>query len=157
MRALRGALFQFEGGVREGLEMLVLEVRRAVDWIENDRRQYWPAQVRRASQRLTEARNELERCQLRYGSEEAPSCYEQKKALERAKRRLRLCEEKVKLTKAWIRTVRHEVNEFEGKVAQLSNCLDSDVPRAAAALDQMLRALDKYAATQPELPCEGGQ
>ena len=148
IQAMRVALRKFEAGARDGLEMLVLEVRRAVDWIENDRRRYWPAQVRRASERLVEARNELDRCQLTYGSEESPSCYDQQQAFDRAKRRLRWCEEKVKVTNRWARVIQHEVGEFEGQVAQLNNVLDNDVPRAVAALERMVRALDRYATTQ---------
>ena len=147
IQALRVALRKFEAGARDGLEMLVLEVRRAVDWIENDRRRYWPAQVRRASERLVEARNELDRCQLTYGSEEAPSCYEQQQAFERAKRRLRWCEDKVKTTRRWTRVIQHEVSDFESQVAQLNNMLDNDVPRAVSALERMVQALDKYAST----------
>ena len=143
---MRGSMRRFESGAREAIEMLVLEVRRAIDWIEEDRRRYWPALVRRAEEKLVEARSALERCQLTYGSEEAPSCHEQKKAFERARRRLRRCEEKVKLTQRWIRTVRQEVSDFEGQVAQLTNFLDSDVPRAVAALERMLAALEKYTA-----------
>ncbi|MDP6717046.1 MAG: hypothetical protein QGF59_00265, partial [Pirellulaceae bacterium] len=125
--------------------MLVLEVRRAMEWLEGDRRRYWPEQARRASQKVVEARNELERCELKYGSEEAPSCYEQKMALQRAKRRLRFCEDQVKVVKQWIRAVRQELNDFEGQAAKLTSILDSDIPHAVTTLERMLRALDKYA------------
>jgi hypothetical protein len=147
VHALRTALLRFEADARDGVTLLVLEVRKALDWLEHDRTRYWPEQVRKASEKMVEARNELERCQLTYGSEEAPSCYEQKKALERAKRRLRLCEEKVKVVRRWVRSVRAELNEFDGQMARINNCLDMDVPRAAAALQRMARALEKYAHT----------
>jgi hypothetical protein len=92
-----------------------------------------------------QARNELDRCQLHYGSENAPSCFDQKKRLEKAKRRLRLCEEKVKAVKRWINTVRQELDDFDGELAKMNNWLETDLPRAAASLERMLRALDKYA------------
>jgi hypothetical protein len=147
VHALRTSLVGFQGEARDAVTLLTLEVRRAVDWLENDRRRYWPEQARKAAQKLTVARNELERCQLKYGSEETPSCYEQKKAVERAKRRLRLCEEKIRVVKRWIQTVRRELNEFEGQIAQMNDTLDSDVPRAIATLERMLTALEKYAAS----------
>lgn len=145
IRELRTSLLKFEEYSRDGLTMLILEVRRAMEWLEGDRRRYWPEQVRRASQKVVEARNDLERCQLKYGSEEAPSCYEQKMALQRAKRRLRFSEDQVKVVKKWIRTVRQELNEFEGQTAKLTSILDADIPRAVTTLERMLRALDKYA------------
>lgn len=145
VRELRTSLLKFEEYSRDGLTMLILEVRRAMEWLEGDRRRYWPEQVRRASQKVVEARNDLERCELKYGSEEAPSCYEQKMALQRAKRRLRFCEDQVKVVKQWIRAVRQELNDFEGQAAKLTSVLDADIPQAVTTLERMLRALDKYA------------
>ena len=145
IRELRVSLLKFEEYSRDGLTMLILEVRRAMEWLEGDRRRYWPEQVRRASQKLVEARNNLERCELKYGSEEAPSCYEQKLTFQRAKRRLRYCEDQVKVVKHWIQVVRQELNDFEGQAAKLTSVLDADIPHAVATLERMLRALDKYA------------
>jgi hypothetical protein len=144
VRDLRTSLLKFEEISRDGLTMLVLEVRRAMEWLEGDRRRYWPEQVRRASQKVVEARNGLERCELKYGSEEAPSCFEQKKALQRARRRLRYCEDQINVVKQWIRAVRQELNEFEGQTAKLTSILDSDIPHAVTTLERMLRALDSY-------------
>ncbi len=152
VREFRTALLNFEGDIRQALTLLSLEVRRAVDWIEIDRLRYWPVEIRRADEALRQARNDLERCQLKYGSEEAPSCYEQKKAVARAVQRARLCEQKLRATKRWTRTLRQELNEFEGQLAKMNNWLDADLPRAVAALERMLGALDKYtAATQTQV------
>lgn len=145
IRAMRGTLVNFETGARDALTGLVLEARRGMQWIETDQRRYWPAQAKKASEALIEARNELERCQLRVGSEEAPSCYEQKKKFEKAKRRLRYCEDQVRNVKRWVQLIRQEMKEFDGQIAQMTNCLDMDVPRAVAALGRMIDALEKYA------------
>jgi hypothetical protein len=91
---------------------------------------------------------------LTYGSEEPPPCTEQKKKLAMAKRRLRYCEEKVKIVRKWIRSVRAELNEFDGQMARMNNCLDTDIPRAVSALERMLRALEKY--VQTSQPSTGG-
>lgn len=147
LKQLRTALLIFEGSARDAVTSLVLEVRKAVDWLETDRAQYWPEQYRKASEALVEARSELDRRQLTYGSEEPPSCIEQKKALERAKRRVRLCEQKMKAVKHWIRAVRDELDEFEGQVARVNECLDTDVPRGVANLERMVVALEKYLET----------
>jgi hypothetical protein len=145
IQQLQGALGRFAGEADEAVTLLVLEVRRAVDWLEQDRRRYWPQQVRRAEDRLTEARNDLHRCQLKYGSGEVPACSEQKEAVERAVRRLRLCQEKVQTTRDWIRQLRQEVHEFEGQIARMHALLETDIPRATAALGRMLEALERYA------------
>jgi hypothetical protein len=145
VRAFRAALVKFEENARDGVTSLELEIRRAVNWIEVDRRRYWPTQVKQASELLAQARNALERCQLKYGSEEAPSCYEQKKNYERAKRRLRYCEEQVRKVKQWTQILRHELTQFDGQMAQMTVCVDTDLPRAIAAIGNMLSALERYA------------
>ncbi len=145
VRAFRAALVNFEENARDAVTCLELEIRRAVNWIEVDRRRYWPTQVKQASEELAQARNALERCQLKYGSEEAPSCYEQKKNYERAKRRLRYCEEQVRKVKHWTQVLRHELTQFDGQMAQMTICVDSELPRAITAISNMLNALERYA------------
>jgi hypothetical protein len=145
IRDFRAALLQFGGEAEDAVIMLTLEARKAIQWLQQDRSRYWPEQTRRAQEWVVQARNDLDRCQLHYGSEDAPSCFDQKKRLERAKRRLRLCEEKVKAVKRWINTVRQELDDFDSELAKMNNWLETDLPRAAASLERMLRALDKYA------------
>lgn len=145
VRRFRGALLQFGGDAEDVVVMFNLEARKAMAWLQQDRSRYWPEQLRRAQERVIQCRNDLDRCQLHYGSEDAPSCYDQKKALEKAKRRLRVCEEKVKAVKKWINTIRQELDDFQGELAKLTNWLETDLPRAAASLERMLQALDKYA------------
>jgi hypothetical protein len=151
VRDLRMSLIKFEEQARDAVDQLAMEVHRALDWIEHDRRRYWPDQVKKASELMAEKRNELERCQMRFGTEEPPSCYEQKMAFERAKRRMRFCEDQVRLTKRWIRMVRAEMTEFEGQKAQMVLTLDNDLPRAIATLGRMLGALEKYAHERQQL------
>lgn len=145
MRGFRTALLQFGGEAEDAIVMLILEARKAIQWLQQDRARYWPEQTRKAQEWVVQARNELDRCQLHYGSENAPSCFDQKKKLERAKRRLRLCEEKVKAVKRWTNTIRQELDDFDGELAKMRNWLETDLPRAAALLERMVRALDKYA------------
>ena len=145
VRAFRAALVKFEENAGDAVTCLELEIRRAVTWIEVDRRRYWPTQVKQSSDELAQARNALERCQLKYGSEEAPSCYEQKKNYERARRRLRYCEDQVRKVKQWTRILRQELTQFEGQMAQMTICVDTELPRAITALGNMLNGLERYA------------
>ena len=145
IREFRSALLQFGSEAEDAVVMLTLEARKAIQWLQQDRSRYWPDQTRKAQEGVVQARNDLDRCQLHYGSEHAPSCFDQKKRLERTKRRLRFCEEKVKAVKRWINTLRQELDDFDGELAKMNNWLETDLPRASAALERMLRALDKYA------------
>ena len=143
----RADLQDFEDNVRQTLDILRSELKRAVDYFESDRATYWPAQVRKASDRLAQARIDLERCQVTTRPEEGPSCYEEKKALQRAKQRLHHAEQKVKATRKWVRTVKREVDEFQTRLAQLTYLADSELPRARALLLRLAQRLERYAAS----------
>jgi hypothetical protein len=152
VRHFRYALEEFASESREAVTQLLLELRRAVDWVEQDRGRYWPREAQRAADAVIEARHDLERCEAALRAEDKRSCYEQKMALERAKRRLRLAEDKVRAVRRWRVAVHREGDQFQGRMAKLANFLDTDVPRGVAALDRMIAALDKY--TERAAPVE---
>ena len=153
LRALRAALAEFGGEVSAALVSLELQGRRPVDWIENDRTRYWPGQVQKASNELSEARLALQRCELTIDGDESRYCYDERKALDKAKHRLRLCEEKVQAVKRWRMKIRKEVEEFQVQIAKLKGYVEHDLTLAAAALARMSEALDKY--TQRPQPASG--
>ncbi|HEX5105603.1 MAG TPA: hypothetical protein VFV87_17410, partial [Pirellulaceae bacterium] len=97
---------------------------------------------------LNEARLALQRCELTIDEDHRRSCYDERKALERAKRRLHQCEDKVQAVRRWLPQIRKEVEEFEVQVARLKQFLESDFPQAAAALERMAAALDQYVQQQ---------
>lgn len=156
IRSFKLAVQGFEDDVRDALTNLMLEVRRAVDWFEQDRKRYWPDQVRRRWEEVNQARINLERCRLQKYGDKTPACYEEKEALEKAKRRLRVAQNKVEAVRRWSRTVKHEADEFQGRMGQMNWCLDSDVPQVVAALERILTALEKYASVAGGVPAEGG-
>jgi hypothetical protein len=147
LRGFRAALLRFGADVETALVALELEARRPVEWIEGDRSRYWPQQVRRASEMLSEARLALERCEVRISSEDAKHCYDERKSLEKAKRRLQLAEDKTQAVRRWRAAMHKETEEFQSHVARLKRYLESDLVKAVAALDRMIAALEQYAAT----------
>ncbi len=144
LRSFKFALSEFDADSRDAITHLKLELRRVLAWIEQDRARYWPREVHRASDAVAIARNDLERCEMALREEDKRSCYEQKLALERAKRRLRLAEKKVRAVRRWRVEMQRQADNFEGRLAKLGNYLDADLPRAVAALERMITALDKY-------------
>jgi len=151
LAAFRVALLKFADDAMDGLTGLRLESRRGAEWVEVDRVRYWPAQARKASDDVNSARINLERCELAVRAEDRRSCYDEKKALERAKQRVRLCDEKVRTTKKWARVVVQEARDFLGELSKLEHFLDSDLPRAVAILEKMIASLSRYAETTTSL------
>ncbi|WP_425617936.1 hypothetical protein NA78x_001626 [Anatilimnocola sp. NA78] len=145
--ALRAALVQFAEDTGHGLTALAMEARRAIDWIEQDRTFYWPREMRKASDRLAEARLELQRCELTISGEDRRACYQEKKLLEKAKRRLELTEQRMQAVKRWKYEIRKAVEDFDVQLARMQRYLENDVPVASAELQRMAAALDAYTQT----------
>jgi hypothetical protein len=151
LRSFKAALIRFASEVEAALVTLELEARRAADWVEDDRSRYWPQQVRKASDLVSEARLALERCEVRISGEDERYCYDERKALERAKRRLRLAEEKTQSVRRWRAQMHKESEEFQVQIARLKQFLETDIVRAIAALDRMIASLDRYV-VQNQMP-----
>jgi hypothetical protein len=155
LRTLKAALVEFAEDVNNGLISLELEARRPTEWIEHDRRRYWPREVQKASDQVSEARIALERCEVTISADERRSCYDERKALEKAKRRLHTAEEKVQAVRRWLPQIRKEVEEFEVQTARLKQYLESDFAKALVALERMAEALERYAEQSAPAPASG--
>lgn len=151
------ALAEYAAKMGNTLTSLELEIRRALDWIESDRTRYWPNQVRRASDAVIEARNNLERCELSIHAGDSPPCYAEKKLLERARQRLRTCEDKVSVVRGWRRTLNHQTEEFQGQLCRMGQVVEIDMARGKAALERMIKALDMYAQRSQPVPGDMGK
>jgi hypothetical protein len=144
LRTFKLALQTFESSVQDALVALELETRRPVEWVENDRSRYWPREERKASDAVIEARQALERCELTTSADSPRYCYDERKALEKAKRRWRLTEEKVQAVKRWRQQIRKEAQEFQVQISKVKRFMESDFLGAIAALERMSAALEQY-------------
>lgn len=144
LRQFRVALVRFAADVEEALVTLELEARRPLEWIEDNRPRYWRQQAHKASDRVNEARVALERCQVRINSEDPKYCYDERKALEKAKRRLQLAEEKIQAVRRWRIEMLKATEELHSQLAKARHYLESDLVKGVAALDRMSAALDRY-------------
>ena len=131
------------------LATIDVEMRRVLDWLEHDRPRFWRRQVRDANDAVTEARAALHRCLMYPINDERPSCYEERAELKKAEARLAYCEEKSERLRHWIREVRHEMFEYEGRISQLKDVVEIDVPQAMAILDRLLARLHEYQSIRP--------
>jgi len=147
VRALSRVLVNFESQVRDAIESITLEARRGVDWFEQNRARYWPNELRKSFNEVSEARTNLTRCRSQRFGDHEPDCYEEKKALEAAIRRHHLCHQKVQKLREWKNILRHEADEFKGRLGQMNVSLDVDFPQAIAALERIVEALQRYAET----------
>ncbi|MEE8452229.1 MAG: hypothetical protein V3R99_09950 [Thermoguttaceae bacterium] len=142
-------LRSFQDDASTSLENLEVEIHRALDWINHTQKDHWRNEIRLGRQRVADAKAEYERARsARRFADHEPTLLAEKKVIERARRRLRLAEEKVELVRVWARRIDRAVIEYKGSAAQLSNWLLTDCPRALASLVRMNRALQSYVALQ---------
>lgn len=148
---VKAALVNFIVQVEEGLEEMEGEMRRTLDWLEHDRPRYWKERVRLSWDGVAKAKSELHRC-LMYpiGPQERPSCSEERAALRRAEAYRTHCEEKAERLKHWIREIRHELFEYEGRITKLKETVATETPGAVAALERILQRIAEYAELRVE-------
>jgi hypothetical protein len=152
LHEFRAALVTFREDSNQALAAVEVEIRRMIDWLTHDQLKYWQVESRRREDAVGEARADLNRCLMSTASEGVPSCSDQKKALEKAKRRLTEAQEKLEKVKQWSRVVEQEVSEYRGPAQSLNNLLDAGVPQGLALLDRKIAMLEAYADLLP-----GGQ
>jgi hypothetical protein len=141
------ALLQFMSDALLALEMLEMEGRKPLQWIDHDLTRYWPREAKKSSDALSEARVALNRAQMKGDEAERGSCIDERKALEQARRRLSLCEDKVDVVRRWRGLLHKEVEEFIVQVSRFKRHLEQDCPQAIATLERLSEALHKYVQT----------
>jgi hypothetical protein len=149
IEAVKAALAFFKDQVDQALVTNDIEMRRVLDWLEHDRPRYWKTRVRTANDEVTAARAALTRCLMYPINDERPSCYEERAALKKAEAQRVYCEEKSERLRHWIREVRHELFEYEGRISQLVELVEADVPAGIGILNKLLGRLDEYQAIRP--------
>lgn len=145
--ALRETLLQFAEEAQHALTALQIEAQRPIEWIEHDRTLYWPREMRKASDRLAEARLELQRCEMTISGEDRRACIQEKKNLQKAKARLELTEERIRTVRRWKFEMKKAIEEFQVQLARVQRYLENDIPIAGAELLRMIQALEAYTGT----------
>lgn len=145
IRDFRVRLIRFAEELEGALQAMQTETQRSHDWIEHDRPHYWTVQLRVAFDLVAATRSALTTCQMRSVAGHRPSCIEEKQAYNKAKRRLQHCQEQIERVKRWSIKIRHDTDEFRGRMASLRRLLDQDIPQALAFLDRSAAILEQYA------------
>lgn len=137
-------LVRFKQRSTDGVDELNGEIRRMIEWVEHDRPAYWKMKVRQAFDGVTEAKAAVHRCLMYPINDEQPSCAEEKAALKKAQAYLAYCEEKQRLVRRWSQTLRHELHEYQGRMAQMKSLVEMDIPRVISLIARQTEALDRY-------------
>lgn len=140
----RPALVAFVEECRAALVSAEADAGRTASRIRADREPYWKKQIRVRQDELNRAKTELAMKQAMREPDDARANVEERKAIDKARRRIAEAEEKHRLCKRWARELEKEQTKFTAQVAALKRVLDMDMPRAIAELDRMAAALEDY-------------
>jgi hypothetical protein len=145
---VKGALAAFAHESGQAVSEVEIQGQRAVDWITVDQAAFWKAEVRRRTDHVNQARKDLEHCRtFKKVGDNAPSCIEEKKALDKAKQRLAHAEQKAEAVRRWTPVVQQQFRETCVRLVRFREVIDVDCPKALAQLERMLKALDAYRQT----------
>lgn len=149
--AFRAQLVVYLGKARPLMEELAAEVIRTRQWLENDQRLQWEQQFRIRTRKLEEARAELFNARL---SKLQEATALQAMAVQRAERDVRECESRLSAIRKWTRNLEPATAPLLKQAEQLQTYLATDMTRAVAHLDEIIRALEKYADIPREIKKE---
>ncbi|RLS34565.1 MAG: hypothetical protein DWH79_04100 [Planctomycetota bacterium] len=142
---VKAAISSFVHEANQSLSEVEMEGRRAVDYITMDCAAHWKGEVRRAGDAVNKAIKDLEHCRaFKKVGDNQPSCIEEKKNLEKARRRLEFAEQKEAAVRRWSPVVQQQFRETCVRMVHFREVVDVDCPKAMAILERMLKALDSY-------------
>ena len=144
VKHFHAAVVQFQEEVRLCVSALEMQLLRMLGWLERDRPGFWKREIEACYREMGEARVRLHQCRMRKYADYKPTCFEEKKDLEKAKRDLEFAQKQVPVVKYWNVNAQHEANEYHGRASQLTQMLERDVPRLLALLHHAVDRLEAY-------------
>jgi hypothetical protein len=151
---LASALQKFRGEAANAVDDIEGEVRRALEWIHHDRKEYWAQESRRAQEAFNQARVSLQQAMtMRRIGDRDPSCIDEKRALDRAKRRMEVARQKILAVRHWEGVLDRAADDLRRSRTQFDSWLEADITRAVVALNDMSESLVAYImTTAPDAP-----
>jgi hypothetical protein len=153
---LQAAMCIFGDEVEQSLATIQSEIDAFVRWLEHDQVLFWRREIRVREEKVAEAKTDLHRClSATIDPNHTPSCHQEKKALDIAKRRLEEAEAKLAAVRGWIPIVRRAVLEYRMKVEPMRGAAATDVPMATAFLASSVSRLLEYLSLAPPTGAPG--
>jgi hypothetical protein len=144
IRRFKAMVLQFQEEARLCLSALELNIQKFSGWLERERPGFWKREIEACYQQISEARVRLHQCQMRKVGDFRPTCHEEQKALEQAKRNLDFAQKQVPVVKYWNTVVQQEANEYHGRSSQLVQVIERELPQLIAILNHTIDRLEAY-------------
>lgn len=148
LEEFRRALIRFREEIGIAIAEADSEIKSTFIWLERDRVLHWRRAVPRFEEELTSAKSALFRKEMQtMGTGQRPSTIDEKKAVERLKRKVEDARERLEYSRRWLVTLERDVSLFKGAISPIAAVYDRDLPDAILRLRNMTLALEAYLAT----------
>jgi hypothetical protein len=152
LKDFRVALVKFESLCRNALVGVDAEIKRTMDWL-GSQIPLLERRSRKDEEAVNRALSELKEAQWRATYAGKASYVDERRALDRAKRRKEETEARLAAARRWRTVLDQTIGKMVTPCNILAVQLDHLTPRALARLDQMLDSLEDYFRTPtPEPP-----
>ncbi|MBC8106029.1 MAG: hypothetical protein H7Z14_05525 [Anaerolineae bacterium] len=147
LKALRRTLFKFAEAANVALSDAESDLNRTLMWIQTEQLQHWTSQIRKRAELVSRCEEAVRQKKIFVDSAgRRSSAIDEIKALERAKKALAVAHEKLANCKSWARKLEKEIQNYRGIVQRLATTVQSDLPVAAAKLQNGIIQLEAYVA-----------
>lgn len=149
LKELRAQFLKFSQACHQALGACDSDVKAIAAWLATEQRMFLKVQLRKADEALTVAQRDYSQAKWGASDLNKSSGMEEKRALDRAKRRKEEVERRVAAVERWNVRLDDEVGRLRKPCITLSNLLDHNTPRALASIDRMLDNLEDYLRPAP--------
>ena len=144
VRRFAAAVAQYQEEARNCLTQLDMELHKILGWIERERPGFWKREIELCRRRQSEARVMLHKCQMRRVGDFRPTCFEEKKYVQRCKEDIQFAQKQIHVIKRWVILAHQEAEEYRGRSVRLVQAIERDLPRLMALLRHSIDRLDGY-------------
>ena len=151
LKRFRVSLCKFAEIASAALDEAGSDIQRTMVWLNHDRHAHWKGQVRQSTERLALAKRALVSKKNLEESEIVgrQSHIDERKAIAAAQRQLDEAQQKLADVRRWSGLFEKESFAYKCLVQALRNALQIEIPNARAQMDNMIDAIEAYAALAP--------
>jgi hypothetical protein len=150
LKEFRVALALYGEDALSALGAVDAEVRRTIQWLQQERPYYWQEQIKRRRQFVAEAKAELFQKKLQQKADYHPSMSEPMEKLRHAEAALADAEKRLGLVRKWQPILQQAALEYRASTRRINDLAAGDVPRAVNLLGRLIDALEAYLRVAPQ-------
>jgi len=143
LREFKAALQSFAEDATVALSEATSEAQRGLWYISSDCKAHWQRELKKRTEKLTQAKAELFKKQLETNDTRTSAIVERKN-VQRWEAAVHQAEEKLRAIKRWATALERDFMLFKAGVQGMSNIVAADLPNAAARIERMTQKLEEY-------------